>query len=213
MNKKALISLIVGWSLSLSFGLGRQPASVIRLGKASANWFRDVENDVDHTVTVHPCKNLAGEGEDAETTLTVHLRVPPGCHPNVRDDQVIGYVRLAGGELLCVSDVADAGIGTIRLFANVNPPPAGWAVCDGTNGTMDYSDSFLVGADGEWDEAGGYLHHGGAENNHADHPIDGAEDGLDFNAMKITQTQTGIDHTETDNRPPYKIIRLIQRID
>jgi len=191
----------------------------LRFGVATAKWAQH-EGMTDAWVTVHPCRNIWGDDVDASVTLTVQLPHSPASDPNVRAGQVIAFVR-AGQEYvsewrptyICVSDVSDAKIGTIRLFANANPPPAGWAVCDGTNGTVDLRDKFIVGHGGSWPAAGGYLHHGGAENNHADHGIDGAEDGLDFNAMMITQSQTGIDHTETDNRPPYTALRMIQRID
>jgi len=69
----------------------------------------------------------------------------PDQDPNVRIGDVIAYMMDANGDRVCVSDYMDDPIGTVKIWTDIANVPAGWQVCDGTNGTPDMRGRFVVG--------------------------------------------------------------------
>ncbi len=152
----------------------------VRWGKAAADW-TDATGTTCPYVNVNPCEDRDGTNTDTSTTHKVWLPRPHdaagdnAADPNVREDQVIAYVRAIDREYVAASGYLDAPIGTIRLWTDATNIPPGWYLCDGTNGTEDLRGTFVVGYDSDdadYDaigEAGGYTWHGLTENNHPDH--------------------------------------------
>ena len=192
---------------------------------ATGDWDGDT-----YTVLANPCLGPDGSGPDEETEETVQLPffpIPVGCEPNVREGHVLGCIAEADGLLAVVYPVDDA-IGTIKIWdLGKAAIPPGWAACDGTGGTMDYAARFLVGvdADGDYPSAeatGGYKLHGPPENGHNDHDahnhgissaFGGTAGGDQVAPPQGTEAQTLSAHSATDNRPPYRAVLLIERVD
>ena len=82
---------------------------------------------------------------------------------NVFIDEDITLLQSRGTRLLqsgntITIDSPQVPVGTIVMF-NSNFAPAGWAICDGTNGTPDLRNRFIVSSDGtgfDLDETGGF---------------------------------------------------------
>jgi hypothetical protein len=73
----------------------------------------------------------------------------------------------------------------IIVFATVADLGDGWQLCDGTNGTPDLRDKFIVtvGPSYSYGDTGGFKWHGQTENNHNDHylrHITHAQDGVEY---------------------------------
>ena len=106
------------------------------------------------------------EGDD-------HFRLLKGAirrtFPNIAGAVQLTHTQL-NSLLAYVGDVEDNLIGTLNLFpvggiilwsGSVGTVPAGWALCDGTQGTPDLRNKFVVGAGGTYNVAatGGVLTH------------------------------------------------------
>lgn len=77
--------------------------------------------------------------------------------------------------------------------------PAGWAICDGNNGTPDLRDKFIVGA------GSGYAVGGtGGQLNHNHNLQSGAGVGSGANFGTLT--------TNSDSRPPYYALAYVMKI-
>lgn len=99
--------------------------------------------------------------------------------------------------------------------------PTGWALCDGTSGTPDLRDRFLVGAGNEYavsdiggekehtlttNEMPSHTHSGGVMAHH------GAAPGDDGAIMTLNTTgSTGGDQPH-ENRPPYYALAFIMKL-
>jgi hypothetical protein len=200
------------------------PLEPILFAKASANWVGGSGGAYD-TVAAHPCKDLAGTGEQTSVDLTIKILHSPGTNANVRTGEVIGYVH-GGDDLICVTDALDAAVGTIRMMDKAcSPVPPGWALLDGQNSMPNMMNRFPVAAGDKYalGQLGGYDKHGGDENDHDDHPdhfhaihqtdTDDMYQG-DW-ARKVhndTETAAPMEHSETDNRPPWFPVTFIERI-
>lgn len=143
-------------------------------GKASANW-TDAAGNASY-VDVHPCDNSAGDNETAATVRVYLPRYTPGEDPNVRDDQVIPYYLDANGTAICPANTCDGTkLKTVALWsgtvANIATDRPGWQLANGTNGTPDLRNRFVVGAGDTYalGATGGYLKHGTTENDHSTH--------------------------------------------
>lgn len=103
-------------------------------------------------------------------------------YPSVWEDDVLVAQYAAGATesgWVCVSDYLDDPLGTIKWFSgSVETIPAGWAICDGENDTVDLRGRFIMcmdteeGAEDDEDEigdTGGFRYHGQTENNHDAH--------------------------------------------
>lgn len=149
--------------------------------KAKYDWENTEAPEVPYVET-NPCKNK--DGEEVDDTRTVRLYLPPQGHghPNVRTDEVLGYRVDENGDAICVTSYMDDRIGfakfwTIGLYEPTDIP-GGWALCDGTQGTIDMRYRVPAGYDPDTDGytqngmTGGYAIHGGDTNDHANHSID-----------------------------------------
>lgn len=94
--------------------------------------------------------------------------------------------------------------------------PAGWQLCDGTNGTPDLRDRFLIGAGTTYNPDDS----GGAETHTHDFTSDGhshnTEAGTDLTTVdpnsKITTVFDTGTTNPTDHKPPYYALAFIQKI-
>ena len=106
------------------------------------------------------------EGDD-------HFRLLKGTikrtFPNIAGEVTLSHTQL-NSLLAYVGDVEDNLIGTLNLFpvggiilwsGSVGTVPTGWALCDGTQGTPDLRNKFLVGAGSTYNvgATGGVLAH------------------------------------------------------
>lgn len=95
--------------------------------------------------------------------------------------------------------------------------PTGWHLCDGTAGTLDLRDKFIVGAgDGYAVGATGgrtvHLHaFTSAKHKHDILEGDMIADGDEYSDTTLDTTVTGLTDTE-DARPPYYALAYIQKI-
>lgn len=106
-----------------------------------------------------------------------------------RTEQEVARLKLWRDDRWEQEDVRGSGripAGIIVMWSGTTPP-AGWALCDGTNDTPNLKGRFVVGYDSavtDYDdpgnlseggtspgETGGYKFHGLTENNHSDHEL------------------------------------------
>lgn len=168
---------------------------------------------VDHTdIPVIPHDILDGDAHTDAATGTA-----------ARGDVIVGNaagklarVAIAGsaGKVL-TSDGTDAAWTAWRLPAgfiglwsgSIATIPAGWALCDGNNGTPDLRDRFIVGAASDAaaaphvDATGGYKWHGETENNHGDHLVahthlQGSSTNLDADSGIVEVWNAGVASSE-----------------
>lgn len=109
----------------------------------------------------------------------------------------------------------DIEIGSIQLWhGTIASIPARWYLCDGSNGTPDLRDRFIVGAGSSYtpgDKAGVSSHtHDFTGNGHAHGiPFDtGIEVGIGFNAATTTDPITGTTNAN-NNLPTYYALAYI----
>jgi len=170
--------------------VGRDRGGTLRHAKVQTG-FTNQSADVRRTVSVRECdkdgNNEAGDPFD------VFTQIREGKYTYLFEGDVVDYVESETGDRIIVSPHHDQPFGWIEWCAvdpsNVKP---GWALCDGSNGTVDLRDRFVVGwrpggksaKDRNGDagdyanigDTGGYAWHGasteGAANNHPDHTFD-----------------------------------------
>lgn len=107
--------------------------------------------------------------------------------------------------------------GHIVLWSKaINLIPTGWQLCDGTNGTPDLRDRFVVGAGSTYavDDTGGNIFHTHTftSNTHS-HGI-GGDDPSGFKAGVFrTSAEVATGTTiQTDGRPPYYALAYIMKM-
>lgn len=115
--------------------------------------------------------------------------------------------------------------GIIMWSGSIDSIPAGWALCDGRNGTPDLRDRFIVGAGREYSvgDTGGakevtltvdqipphsHTYRGNTSTQPGRGPVSGAGHPL-FGNMDTSQTGGGQPH---ENRPPYYALAYIMRV-
>ena len=107
----------------------------------------------------------------------------------------------------------------ITLFSGaVVDIPAGWALCDGTNGTPDLRDKFIVGAGGGYmpDDTGGNLvhTHDGTTDGHV-HGTYSSTPGYGLGAPNQRQTSKSDTFTTDPDgiEPPYYALCYIKKLE
>ena len=106
-----------------------------------------------------------------------------------------------------------AGVIT-KWFSSVGSIPGGWALCDGTLGTPDLRDKFIIGAGVGFsvgDSGGGVWHNHTATTDGHSHAIGGGpaiEPGANIDAGTDTKTDT-LTTDAGGNLPPYNAIVFI----
>ncbi len=199
-------------------------------------------------LNVYPCDDEYGTNKDTSRTLTVKVpgavrladgtfATPPARSVNVWTEdgdgtdkgQVIAYLDTPGDEgpeRTCLSDVWDAPRGTIRMWNDASNIPHGWHICDGTNGTPDLRNRFVVATGSSYSagDTGGYKYHGGSQNNHDAHDLEHDHNlnftgmvagGSDYNVYSSSTQNalsTAATHSQTDNRPPYYALTYIMKL-
>ena len=137
------------------------PRGVVRIATATANWVN----------AVHPAiPTVAATDDEDGTVLSIRLYRPgPSVDPNVRSGYQLGYMLDVNGNAVGMTGYLDDKIGMVKLWTGaVIDIPAGWQLADGTNGTPNLQDRFIVGAGNTYavDATGGAAAHV--------HPISGA---------------------------------------
>jgi hypothetical protein len=88
-------------------------------------------------VDCHPCDDKDASNVNTDVTLRLYIvgkynGGPEWGWPNVFSGDVLAYVTDGKGQRMCVSEVMDAPLHTVRIWndseANI---PRGWALCDG----------------------------------------------------------------------------------
>lgn len=109
-------------------------------------------------------------------------------------------------------------VGVIALWhGSIATIPGGWHLCDGTAGTPDLRDRFIVGAGSTYppDASGGHLTHTHAftSDGHFHTHVEGTglESGFNFNLDTDIKTDTGTTDA-TNHLPPYYSLAFIMRI-
>ena len=213
------------------------PAGAVCWGRAIDGWSYDADY-----VDVHPCADRLVGTPDESVTERVYLARPGYGHPNIRAGEVIGYRYGTDGKAACVTPYMDDRIGTVKVWTPANPSkqpigiPAGWQICDGTNGTPDLRARFVFGTSGsDMGDTGGTSNH-----SHDDHPghshdvsdpwhyhdlfgvlVQAGESTMAAGMPATGASTTGISigtsdaqgHTSASNLPPYCILAWIMRVN
>jgi len=137
----------------------------IRWGYATADW---VNAPLNASKVV--CQLAAGKDGPSlgGAPFDVYLPRPSGSlDPNVREGRIIGFLPTVDGFFVCVTGHLDDCIGTIKIWSGaVADIRLGWQLCDGSNGTPDLREKFVLGAvgdsggDSDFDEEGGNTYVG-----------------------------------------------------
>jgi hypothetical protein len=103
---------------------------------------------------------------------------------------------------LVLNDMIPIG-GIIQWSGSILSIPSNFQLCDGTNGTPDLRDKFIVGAGSTYavDDAGGAVDH-----NHGPVSLES------FPPTPVVQAWTGSVTTTEDHLPPYLALASIQRM-
>ncbi len=113
------------------------PKGTIRFATASANWVN----------AVHPATPTVAATDDATgDALVIDLyRSGPDTDPNVRVGYAVPYALDSTGAPFAVYSYSSLKIGFGTFWTGaIADIPAGWQLCNGTNGTPDLRDRFLV---------------------------------------------------------------------
>jgi len=200
------------------------PADEIRWGKAKSTWTDGV---VGPEVTVYPCEDAVGTNPDTSTEHVVLFDWPDRdmSQPNVRTDDIVGYVK-SGSTYRCVWGARyQERIGSVKMWHDTGSIPAGWQLADGTGGTRDLRGRFLVGYDSSDSDYSTVGNTGGSKTSTPDdhaahsHGITTATKqegtGANFDAVGSCWTADAgpQSHSSQDNRPPYYVLVWIERVD
>jgi len=95
--------------------------------------------------------------------------------------------------------------------------PAGWVLCDGTNGTPDLRDRFIVGAGGSLnpDDIGGTVEHNhtGNVDAHTHTPVMGTGfQNLTGTAGKLSSETPSFTTSNADHTPPFYALCYIMKL-
>lgn len=106
-----------------------------RWGKAIAN---SSESVIGWEVQVHPCDDIGGNNVDAGTTHVCEFDAIRGSHeaPNIREDQIVGYIRSNGVYLVNIGARWDLPIGAFRIWHDMANIPDGWAAVTDAYGRL-----------------------------------------------------------------------------
>jgi len=151
---------------------------------------------------------------------------------------VLVYVRGGSAEILTgdifndyKTEVLNDGVpsGVITMWGgSIADIPDGWSLCDGTDGTPDLQDRFVVGAGGTYnvDDTGGsntvqltideIPSHSHTETRYASNTFNGVGNGTDGGATTINYESQNTSAEGNDqaheNRPPYYALAYIQKL-
>jgi hypothetical protein len=165
------------------------------------------------TTSAYPVTDPYYDGTDSnrpDIEITVYLPKRQSQFPNIREGDLVHYcwMPLNGGNryALCLHPAYDDPIGTIKMWNSGSGIPAGWQICDGTNGTVDLRQKFIRGRD----PSEGSPPTGAATHSHTDH----STATLNYQAGATGQTiVTTANHSTESNIPPYVTVTFIQRVD
>lgn len=107
--------------------------------------------------------------------------------------------------------------GQIVLWSKaINLIPGGWQLCDGTNGTPDLTDKFVIGAGDTYDpdDTGGNVNHNHTftSNTHSHIRGGGAVPGFEDGVFRTSdEVATGTTFNK-DGRPPYHALAYIMKM-
>jgi len=179
-----------------------QPRELIKC-QAMSDWV-DLESIGLSYVTCYPF--IEGVVDE---TKQIMVSLPPinfGT-PNVREDDIIVVAAVDVG-FVCVSPYIDSKFGSIKMWSGeVDTWPAGWALCDGDNGTPDLTDRFIVGA-GDTYCVG---HTGGADHFHVSYAEHFEQIGAGKRLVNAITDGPGTP-AEIEILPPYYALAFIQRV-
>lgn len=178
---------------------------------------------------------------DATGTISVNL-TPGVVTPGRATSSTFGIVRADGTSVLITSGVISIQAfytGMIMMWSgNIATIPSGWVLCDGTNGTPDLRNRFVVGAGSIYNPADtggtsdaivvshshtitdpGHFHYwGGGGNAQVGNDNGGANANGGSSAFATSTAFTGINGTNTtgqsgtnQNLPPYYALAYIMK--
>jgi hypothetical protein len=178
---------------------------------------------------------------DATGTISVNL-TPGVVTPGRATSSTFGIVRADGTSVLITSGVISIQAfytGMIMMWSgNIATIPSGWVLCDGTNGTPDLRNRFVVGAGSIYNPADtggtsdaivvshshtitdpGHFHYwGGGGNAQVGNDNGGANANGGSSAFATSTAYTGINGTNTtgqsgtnQNLPPYYALAYIMK--
>ena len=224
------------WAL-VSFG----NANPITWAKATADWSNAAGNA--SYVEANPCDDGAGTTVDTGSTIKVWLpRNGLQKDPNIRDDAIFPVARADDGNYVCTGEYLDEEIGALKIWHSTTIP-AGWQLAIGFGGKFlvcyDAGDP-AHDAVGETGGADTHTHAGHANHgdhaDHADHADHEAPEGFYPGSAPLSRYAWWDDppdlshsshgshsvhgshgahsaHDTVSNKPEYKTVVLIQRVD
>jgi len=203
------------------------PGTTIYFGVATSDW-------TDHEafgplVVVNPAINALGGVPNPAVEHTVFFLDDGMLHPNVREDDVIGYFAVSSGGwvsyLACWGERYQERIGSVKMWHDAASIPAGWALADGQahSGvtTRDLRGRFIAGynsADADYSTVGNtggsktHTHDNHANHNHTLAAGSGVGTGGDFSCSTGNES-AALTHSTDDSRPPYYVMVWIERVN
>ena len=113
---------------------GTGEAKILQWAKATANWTNVAGTGKKSYVN---CTKVDGSGSAVSGGGTIQVYLPRTAQqdPNVRADDIVGYIMDLDGDAVCVTGYLDDKIGTVKQWAlAIAAIPPGWRLMDGTQG-------------------------------------------------------------------------------
>ncbi|MBI2826701.1 MAG: hypothetical protein HYX69_18675 [Planctomycetia bacterium] len=100
-----------------------------------------------HKASAQQCDDSTGTNPHGAVFDLFLPSYSEATEPNAQQGSVIPYVDdpATGRHVAVGGGYLDDARGTIKNWSSANPVPHGWNICDGTNGTVDLRDKFVVG--------------------------------------------------------------------
>lgn len=200
------------WGLGVATALvNPMPVKTIEL-KATIDWvnLESVPYPNNSYITGNP---RIDNSIDATKSLSARFTFSSITTPNLREDDLfIATLADTGDTWYVVSAYADDKFGSIKLWSGADGTwPAGWALCDGNNGTIDLTSKFVRGTPNGAGigGTGGFDHFDVVQTGWFN--VYGTGAGRKQLVDGITQPGPGF-ADPVDNKPPYYDIAYIQRV-
>ena len=200
-------------------------AQRIYWGKATTLCTDDI---VGWEVAVVPCDDILGTNPAAPPAVKVYFDALRGSHqaPNVRIDQVVGFVYVQGLRYCVKGQRWDELIGAVKIWHSTTIPD-GWSLCDGVGRLgmeetpADLTGKFIRGWYSGHEDEDTFGETGGSDSididAHASHTHtlpagSGQTAGEDISCV-TGGPSAELAHASADNRPAFFTVLFIQRMD
>ena len=173
-------------------------------------------------------KNIQDDITSGSTGDATSIWGVPVIQPTAADDgKVVFYDHATPSFDFVASSSVSIPVGGIIMWSGaISAIPAGWTICDGTSGTPNLTDRFVIHADADAAGTNNVGDTGGAHTMAHTHPgattggpsatvfVDDNSGGTDFNVGSETHTHSGGTTgaaSNTENRPAFYALAYIMK--